>query len=86
MKAYQNVKEDSKRSAVSQNHGTGANSADRDEHMADFSAEWCCKLLDDPSYEQSGVFSRRPAPSTDASFNTLMRKTLFTDHTIRAMR
>lgn len=75
-----------KKTASSNDHTSGGKEADSKERIADFIPEWCRKLLNDPSFEQSDAFSRRPAQSLDVAYSTLMRQTLFTDGTIRAMR
>ena len=54
--------------------------------MDDFSPEWCQKLLRDPSYQQVGPSTRIVGGPNGPSFNSLIGKTLFTDHTLRAMR
>lgn len=54
----------------------------REESLEDFSPEWCQNLLNDPSYEQVNHGTR----IADGSLNSLIGKTLFTDHTIRAIR
>lgn len=79
--------EDDTRVYSSDKDTTKAKETGHEERMKDFSRDWCRKLLDDPSFEQTDAFSRRPPPhSSDASYSTLMRKTLFTDQTIRAMK
>ncbi|KAK3722461.1 hypothetical protein LTR37_002453 [Vermiconidia calcicola] len=58
----------------------------RKESLDDFSPEWCQKLLNNPSYEQTGAGSRTVGGPTGKSSNSLIGKTLFTDHTLRAIR
>ena len=58
----------------------------REETVDDFSPDWCQKLLNDPSYRHTTPRTRVVGGTHGPSFNSLMGRTLFTDHTIRAMK
>ena len=57
-----------------------------EEMLEDFGPEWCQKLLNDPSYEQSRPRTRGDGLSAKDSRSSLMGRTLFTQQTLRAMR
>ena len=65
---------------------SGARRTSRKESVDDFSPEWCQKILNDPAYQHSGHQTRIVDGPNGRSYNSLMGKTLFTDHTLRAMK
>ena len=61
----------------------------RQESSEDFSPEWCQKLLNDPTYKQTGPSTRAHVGKVQThgeSYMSLMGRTLFTDDTIRAIK
>ena len=58
----------------------------REESLEDLSPEWCQKLLKDPAYEHCYHYTRLVGGPNGSTYNILMGKTLFTDHTFRAMK
>lgn len=59
----------------------------REESFEDFNLEWCQKQLNDQTYQQYNYGLRAVGgPKDGSTFTSLMSKTLFTDHTIRAMK
>lgn len=57
-----------------------------EEILGDFSPQWCQKLLNDASYEQSRPWTRGVGQSARDSHSSVMGKTLFTQQTLRAIR